>query len=153
MTDQLDMFESQVFFNTEQDLKICVSCEVNLPIHCFGNVGRFRMDGTAKLDNTCAECRRKHHRTVSELRKYIAPPDENYKCPVCLTTKEDRSKLMDNTMRGHSNSTWVLDHNHATGKFRGWLCNKCNSALGWLSDDVIILRRAVEYLEKHEEGS
>jgi len=25
----------------------------------------------------------------------------------------------------------VLDHNHITGEIRGWLCNRCNIALGW----------------------
>jgi hypothetical protein len=26
------------------------------------------------------------------------------------------------------------DHNHLTGTFRGWLCNRCNRALGFLKD-------------------
>ena len=41
-----------------------------------------------------------------------------------------------------------LDHDHATGKFRGWLCNTCNLALGHLGDTAASLRRAVAYLER-----
>lgn len=29
----------------------------------------------------------------------------------------------------------ALDHSHATGAFRGWLCTKCNHAIGLLGDD------------------
>jgi Recombination endonuclease VII len=42
-----------------------------------------------------------------------------------------------------------LDHDHVTGQFRGWLCNKCNVGIGMLGDDLASLRRAVAYLEKH----
>lgn len=40
------------------------------------------------------------------------------------------------------------DHDHQTGKFRGWLCRSCNSMLGFAKDDVIILEKAIEYLSK-----
>lgn len=40
-----------------------------------------------------------------------------------------------------------FDHDHKTGKFRGWICNRCNLALGMVSDNVEILRRMVDYLE------
>lgn len=42
-----------------------------------------------------------------------------------------------------------LDHDHSTGKFRGWLCTPCNAALGQLGDDVSGLMRAVTYLKNH----
>jgi hypothetical protein len=40
------------------------------------------------------------------------------------------------------------DHNHKTGKFRGWLCPSCNSGIGMLKDDIILLAKAIEYLNK-----
>lgn len=41
-----------------------------------------------------------------------------------------------------------LDHCHVTGKFRGWLCNKCNLGIGALGDTVESLERAVAYLRR-----
>lgn len=41
-----------------------------------------------------------------------------------------------------------FDHDHLTNKFRGWICVKCNSALGMVGDDVQILQLLIEYLVK-----
>ena len=40
-----------------------------------------------------------------------------------------------------------FDHDHATGRFRGWLCDKCNRILGYIKDNPALLRRMVVYLE------
>jgi hypothetical protein len=40
------------------------------------------------------------------------------------------------------------DHDHRTGKFRGWLCRMCNTAIGSLGDDVEGLERALAYLRR-----
>lgn len=42
-----------------------------------------------------------------------------------------------------------FDHNHQTGKFRGWLCTQCNSSLGFARDNCEILQNMVEYLRKN----
>lgn len=39
-----------------------------------------------------------------------------------------------------------LDHNHATGKFRGWLCGPHNRMLGMAKDNPRILVNAARYL-------
>ena len=41
-----------------------------------------------------------------------------------------------------------FDHDHETGAFRGWICHKCNTALGLADDDPKILLKLVEYLKR-----
>ena len=41
------------------------------------------------------------------------------------------------------------DHDHVTGKFRGWLCNRCNTVLGRVRDSIELLQGMQEYLKKH----
>lgn len=43
-----------------------------------------------------------------------------------------------------------FDHCHLSGAFRGWLCQRCNLALGLVSDDVGTLRAMIQYLQKHK---
>lgn len=43
-----------------------------------------------------------------------------------------------------------LDHDHPTGKFRGWLCGSCNRGIGLLSDTIDGLQRAIDYLRASE---
>mgnify|MGYP006784045891 CR=1 FL=1 len=46
-----------------------------------------------------------------------------------------------------------VDHNHATGKIRGLLCAKCNTAIGLLKEDAIVIQRALNYLKKYSKDS
>lgn len=43
-----------------------------------------------------------------------------------------------------------VDHDHTTGKVRDLLCTQCNAGLGLLQDNSIIVRLALEYLERHQ---
>lgn len=43
--------------------------------------------------------------------------------------------------------TLVWDHDHKTGKFRGFLCNRCNLALGLMKDNPSKIRALADYIE------
>jgi hypothetical protein len=40
----------------------------------------------------------------------------------------------------------VLDHDHKTGLFRGWIHEKCNFGIGQFGDDPEMLEKAAAYL-------
>ena len=45
---------------------------------------------------------------------------------------------------------WCVDHDHATGRVRGVLCSKCNTAIGKLGDTLEGVLRAVKYLQRNQ---
>ena len=62
---------------------------------------------------------------------------QNNACAIC---SEDLRTLP--SSRRH------LDHCHTTNKVRGWLCGRCNNALGLFDDSTERLRAAAAYLEQ-----
>jgi hypothetical protein len=47
--------------------------------------------------------------------------------------------------------TLCVDHCHLTGEVRGLLCIRCNSAIGFCSDDPALLQTATDYLQAARE--
>ena len=39
-----------------------------------------------------------------------------------------------------------FDHDHETGKFRGWICHRCNATLGFVEDSEELLEKMINYL-------
>lgn len=56
-------------------------------------------------------------------------------CEICGYKPEDGKILF-------------FDHCHKSGKFRGWLCRKCNLALGYVNDDIKRLESLIRYLKE-----
>jgi hypothetical protein len=51
---------------------------------------------------------------------------------------------------GCPNRATDVDHCHSTGKVRGFLCHRCNVALGYLGDDVNRILLLASYLRDHQ---
>jgi hypothetical protein len=71
---------------------------------------------------------RRHQRRIESMGARPAPTE----CEICGGVSERR--------------VLMLDHCHKTGKFRGWLCLKCNSGLGMFRDSQMLLLKAFAYL-------
>lgn len=63
-------------------------------------------------------------------------------CAICSLLEE--RKLKTGRVKRLS-----VDHNHATGKIRELLCDRCNTALGGFRECIPILESAIAYLRKH----
>ena len=63
-------------------------------------------------------------------------------CAICKT------KLATHQQDGNSYEIAHIDHDHESGKIRGLLCNKCNSALGYFNDSALLCKLASQYLEE-----
>lgn len=70
---------------------------------------------------------------------------QDYRCAICFTDDPGTSK-----------GGWLVDHNHSccAGKkscgecVRGLLCRSCNSGIGYLRDNVLLLQSAIDYLNR-----
>jgi hypothetical protein len=63
---------------------------------------------------------------------------QNGRCAACDTDVE----------LGPANG--VVDHCHTSGQVREILCSSCNSALGFVHEDIVKLEKLIAYLRKHK---
>jgi hypothetical protein len=137
--------------NHEDYLFTCTECKKNKPNKEFykrGEVKRGR-----NYFSKCSDCCRKQNRKSfhssiksrnSRLKRkfnityeeyLILLYNQNYSCYICDIPEKELTKKL------------AVDHCHKTGKVRGLLCNKCNTALGLFNDNINILKKAIKYLK------
>lgn len=136
-------FEQLTFFdfydlnpiNETQETKVCSKCNRALSVDCFSPAS-----GGKYLRPECRECASKLTKIRKKLYEEVEYPEDDYKCPICLKSLEEVKHM------GGNAGPWVLDHNHDTEEFRGFLCHACNRALGNFNDDIERMKRAIKYL-------
>lgn len=109
-------------------------------------------------------CRTDYHREYQ--RKYLADPDNrarrrehdrrNKKKPEAKARRRQYRELLRVAVAGRPKPDCCdvcsgkgrisFDHCHTTGRFRGWLCERCNLVLGMVKDDARLLRHLSAYL-------
>ena len=111
---------------------ICTRCHEESEIH---NKYMWMCDECTNLLQSRAAFKHKLKRVgLSEDRYFEMLDDQGWVCAICGGELVGRL--------AH------LDHDHATGKARGVLCQKCNLMLGNARDNIEILNKAINYLTK-----
>lgn len=108
----------------------CYRCRSWKPTQHFAIDGR-RPGGRAAICRPCvsvASTASRYKLTRAELKSLKEA--HGGVCPICARA-----------------ATLVVDHNHSDGRFRGFLCYRCNVGLGQFLDSPELLRAAMEYLE------
>jgi hypothetical protein len=125
--------------------KYCPQCAEIKPISAFG---RNRANSSGLADY-CKPC---HNRVMAEIKARIQGSERNYLLKRRYGLTEDEVA----SLRDRQGSRCLIclrrrdlhvDHDHASGDFRGLLCFRCNGGLGQFRDDTDVMRRAVDYLE------
>jgi hypothetical protein len=119
------------------DTKICRDCKEEKSIEEFAiNRKFYRQDlpekHTVLRRPSCNTCRDKKKKISKQDKKFYAKPIK-LTCPIC------NDEVSGDYAR--------LDHDHNTGRIRGWICDNCNTAIGKLKESKEVLMRAIEWIE------
>jgi len=69
--------------------------------------------------------------------------NQNNKCKICK--KEETAKHKNGKIK-----RLAIDHNHKSGKPRGLLCGKCNTAIGLLNESIELFEESIKYLKSNQ---
>jgi hypothetical protein len=137
---QLDLFKS--LSNNPEDTvvttKICNTCKESKSLTEYGKASGSK---THTLPD-CRECNNHKSTTRLLLKKKHPYPDEGYCCPIC---SKNADALRYKTQPDRK--VWCLDHDHITDNFRGYVCFRCNIAVGQVKNDPNIAYSLFEYLK------
>lgn len=68
-----------------------------------------------------------------------------------IKRQRDRCAVCRSDTPGGRWKCWHIDHDHVTGRVRGLLCGRCNTAIGMLQDDPEIIKAAARYVTRHRQ--
>lgn len=120
--------------------KVCNRCHVLKPVDEFKK-NQNQKGGRVIRRPSCQACRLDidrryvpaHIKRAAEKNK--PAKGSVWRCPIC-----EKQTIVDYTVK------LVLDHDHRSGKTRGYICDSCNTGLGRFRDDRIYLENAIKWL-------
>jgi len=146
-----------------QRVRFCVVCRGNIEPERNGNTTRCRPCSKKKRKNQwcqtcgtqligkqrkrCTECGRAAVRDLQRAAVYGLPIDQ-YQALIAQTECDACGDTIDSNNRDAPGLIGHIDHDHATGQVRGYLCRYCNHALGNAKDSVDRLQLLIRYLER-----
>jgi hypothetical protein len=92
-----------------------------------------RVQQAARRANDPGLYRERYRLTASAVNAILETQDG--RCAICRC--------------GPPKQGFDLDHDHSTGRVRGFLCRGCNMSLGFMRDDADLLLAAIDYLRRH----
>lgn len=75
--------------------------------------------------------------TIEQYQVMLKSQQES--CAICNINQSELTKAL------------CVDHCHKTGKIRALLCRQCNSALGFIKENIEAAQKLVEYIKIHNE--
>lgn len=104
--------------------KICTYCGKRKNLKSFPKHTMYKDN----LDTRCKSCVKEQSKIRGKLHKKAPQKPEVCECCQKIPLK------------------WALDHDHSDDSFRGWLCDRCNTGLGKLGDNLQGITNAMNYL-------
>lgn len=130
---QLDLFSTPVEEQEDKHTRECPKCNKQKPLDRFWHPPENRYQTATGKAAWCYDCGNAYNSVVHKLKKENPYKNTENICDCC-GIKSDKKLL--------------LDHDHITGEFRGWLCRNCNVGIGNLGDNIEGLDQAIAYLRK-----
>jgi len=136
---------------------ICSKCKLLKDISFFSK----KSDSKRGFSYLCKDCHNKYTREIHYLKyrekqkaaslkwkrkNKIRVLSTQYKISKEILEKEYKKEGI--CVICKKNSILVLDHDHITNIFRGFICRNCNSLLGFSNDNINTLKNAIIYLSK-----
>lgn len=133
--------------------KLCSTCKCEKPLTEFYK-NKSMKDGLANWCISCAKDHRRKWRKSSPDRVAYGQVNYRYKLEdigVTFDVWYRRSKgPCDICGKVHPQGRLHVDHCHTTGKVRGFLCSRCNTAIGLLKENVDVMKKALYYVRQWE---
>ena len=107
----------------------------------------YNKNGDAEYKNYCIECSKKAYKQVAKIKKSVGPIPYDHRCDCCKRNEKEILKAY-RLFQGIKKTVWTYDHDHQTGKFRGIICQPCNSIMGNLQDNISIAKKVLIYTRK-----